>query len=68
MRPVVGGSEHSSGAEDGFALVRQVWHVGELMAVEFEDVAQGLLLVPLAAQALRNIWHVEEEHLDLRLC
>lgn len=63
--PGVCGVQGGALAEDGLALVRKVGHVGELMAVELEDGAEGLLLVPLAAQAACDIIDVLEEHIDL---
>ena len=65
--PGVGGGEHGAGTEDGLALVGEVGHVGELVAVELEHVAEGGLVVPLTAKALGNVTGVGEENVDLSL-
>ena len=64
-RPAVGAIKVGSGSQDWLALVWEVGHVGELMAVEFEDSPESLLIVPLAGEAVSNILHVQEEHVDL---
>jgi len=56
-----------SGAQNWLALVGQVCDVGELVAVELEDVAEGGLLTPLAGEALSKVGDIHVEHLDLRL-
>ena len=66
-RPGVSGMKMGAGSENGFALVWQVGDIGELMAVELEDGAEGGLLAPLTAQAVRNIVHILVEHIDLGL-
>lgn len=65
--PHVGWHHHGAGAEDGLALVGKVSDVGELVAVQLEDVAQVGLLVPLTVKALGNISQVEEEHVNFGL-
>lgn len=42
-------------------------NIGELVAVELEDLAEGGLLAPLTAKAVRNIVHILVEHIDLGL-
>ena len=65
--PCVSLVQLGGGAEDWFTLVRQVSHVGELMAVEFKNGAQCLLFVPLTAQAARYIVDILKENVDLAL-
>lgn len=67
MRPGVDGVEGRSGCEDRFTLERQVGNVSELVAVEFEDAAQRVLILPLASQALCNVLHVIVKNFDLGL-
>ena len=54
-------------AKDRLALVGQMGHIGELMAVELEHGTERLLFVPLAAQAAGNVVNVLVEHVDFRL-
>ena len=54
-----------AGAKNGLALVRQMCNVGELMAVELENGAEGLLLVPLAAEAVSNVMDILVKHVNL---
>ncbi len=65
--PGVGAVHHGTGAEDGLALVGQVGHVGELVAVELKHSAEGGLLAPLALQAVLDVPGVGEQEVNLGL-
>ncbi len=57
----------SSCSKNGLALVGQVGYVGELVAVELENMSQGALLAPLAVEALTKVDNVVLEHVNFRL-
>ena len=54
-------------AKNGLALSGQVWNEGELMTVELEYLAEDLLFVPLAMEAVRDILNIEVKNIDLGL-
>ena len=54
-------------SKDGLALVGQVSHIGELMAVELEHCTERLLFIPLSVKAVLHIIHIHEECINLRL-
>ena len=66
-RPVVAVVEHATSSKNRSALVGELCHVGELMAVELEHSTKSLLLGPLTVQALANILHVQFKHVNLCL-
>ena len=54
-------------SKDGLALVGQVSHIGELMAVELEHGSERLLFIPLSVKAVLHITHIHEECINLAL-
>ena len=56
--PAVARVQHGVGTEDGGALVGEVGHVGELMAVKLKHMAELLLLSPLAVEAVADVGNI----------
>lgn len=63
--PSVGGWQHCVCTENLLTLVGDVSHVGELVAVKLEDVAQSLLLANLTGEAVFHVVGVQVQKLNL---